>query len=115
MNIFDFQCSCGRCPSIEAMPSSKLMQVIHTVELRFGRQATVVAGYRCKLADKDYCTSPHRRRHRTMRAIDITVPTVTNAVLFRFLKQEYPANFLFFRNDDSVHIFISNRRHRGHE
>jgi uncharacterized protein YcbK (DUF882 family) len=101
MNIFDFQCKCGKCAT--ARPDMMLTSIANEIEIHFNKELVVTSGYRCpshSIAVGSTSTSQHCRA----MAIDFYIDGVDFAEIQEWLQETYPDRLGIGIYNSHIHV-----------
>jgi zinc D-Ala-D-Ala carboxypeptidase len=101
VNIFDFQCRCGKCQDVQ--PDMTLVVLIHDLELHFRKELHITSGYRCP-SHSVHVGSTATSQHCKATAVDCYVPGVEYEVLHDWLCHTYPNTLGIGIYNSHVHI-----------
>lgn len=101
MNIFDFQCKCGKCGDV--FPAAELVKILHDAEMHYGKEVQITSGYRCDLHNQAQGGFP-RSRHMQKQAVDCHIEGVTHEEFYNWLCLTYPQSYGFGVYNYHVHI-----------
>ena len=101
MNIFEFQCQCGKCDDV--FPSADLVKILHNVEMHFGKDIAISSGYRCANHNKTVGGS-NGSRHIQGQAVDCYVPGIPYDQLYDYLCLTYPTEYGIGLYNTHVHV-----------